>query len=174
MKRENSERKLDPYKMAEEKLEEFSKRISKIERSVSEIKKKTRKSFQEYSIYLEHLGKTIYYDTLILFKINELRGYSTDGIPQLFNTVVERIKQKNESIKEIENLGMKIPHLDTSFYISDLVELSKKWNLPFEDIASYLIAQLGKQQAREVVEKEVIMQLYGKDVIPIWEMLLKE
>jgi len=55
-----------------------------------------------------------------------------------------------------------------------MLKLSRKWNLPFEEIGSCLVDKLGKEAAKKLVEKENIAQYYGKDAIPTWKSLLEE
>lgn len=58
--------------------------------------------------------------------------------------------------------------------IGVMLKLSRKWNLPFEEIGSCLVDKLGKEAAKKLVEKENIAQYYGKDAIPTWKSLLEE
>jgi len=173
MKRKKPSKKLDPYKGVEEKLEGFSERISKIEDKVSEIEERTGKSFQDYLKYIELISQNIYFDILIQDELSRLDRLASGNI-LLFHDVINNIQKKNKIRNQIRALRMGVVTLPFYSQIGALLEISKKWNLPFEEIGSYLIDKLGKEEAKELVGKENIMQYYGKDATSIWESLLKE
>lgn len=173
MKRKKPGKRLDSYKRVEEKLEELSTRISRIEDNLSEIEEKTRTSFQDYLRYIELVAKNIYFDILIEDELNRLSKLPS-GNTSLFHKVINNIQKKSKIRDQIIALRMGVVTLPFNFQIRVLLDLSKKWNLPFEDISSCLIEKLGKEEAKRLVGKDDIIQYYGKDMVSIWKSLLKE
>ena len=176
MKEEKSRKtrkRLTPLELVDQKLEELSGRISKLEERVSEIENKTKRSFENYQKYFESLGEVIYCDFIILSENFRLMSLSHAPISRC-DKFVSYIQRKERALRQITQMGMKPVVADSSSEIDSLVELSKRWNLSFEQIASYLLDKLGKDLAKEIVGKKSLMKYYGKEVIPIWEKLLEK
>jgi hypothetical protein len=169
----NTKGRLDLHEMVEERLGEFGERVSKIEERMSEIEDKTRKSFDKYIEYVESLSAVVAYDIFIMGWIADL-DICPAGNTSLFDDVVEGIKEKRKASKRIEELGLKAHRIAVESQIKEVIRIARKWGIPFEDIASYLIGSLGKEEARIIVQKEDLMAWYRKEIIPIWESLLKE
>ena len=169
----NTKKRLDPYEIVEERLEEFEKRISKIEEKMSEIEDKTRKSFDKYVKYVKSLSKILALDVVIQERANELDNRNS-GDTSLFDSLIKRIQEKRIEEKEVEDLGLFISRLEIKSQIGNVIRIASNWDIPFEDIASYLIHSLGKEEAKILVGKEDLIEYYGKEILPIWESLLKE
>jgi len=172
MKRKKPSKKTELHKRVEEKLEELSTRISRIENNLSEIEEKTRTSFQDYLRYIELIAKNIYFDILIEDELNRLSKLPS-GDTSLFHKVISNIQKKDEIRSQIIALRMGVVTLPFNFQIRVLLDLSKKWNLPFEEIGSCLIEKLGKEEAKRLVGNDDIIQYYGEDMVSIWESLLE-
>lgn len=157
----------------EERLDEFSERISKVEDKVSEIEEATKRSFQDYLKYIELVSQNIYFDTLIGNQLNRLEELTT-GEASLFDSVVDKIQKKSRIHTQIDSLQLPVVTLPLNSQIETVIRISKKWNIPFEEAGSYLIDKLGKEEAERLVGKENITQHYGKKATPIWESLLKK
>ena len=160
--------------MVEERLEEFDKRLFKIEEKMSDVGGKTRKSFEKYTEYIRALSEVIYADfTIITYVVYLFQEDS--GNTSRFDFIINLMRAKREPLNKIGKLG-----LTPTFAIPDnnildnLVKIAARWKLPFEKFGSYIITKLGKEQARKLVPKESLMENYGKEIIPIWEALLKE
>ena len=173
MKRKKPGKKPSAYKKVEGKLEELSERVFRIEGKLSEIEETTRQSFEDYLKYIELIAKNIYFDILIEDELNRLSRLPSGDV-SLFHRVINNIQKKGKIRNQITALRMGVVTLPFDFQIRVLLDLSKKWNLPFEETGTYLIDKLGKEEAKQLVGKDNIIQHYGKDAISIWESLLKQ
>lgn len=172
MKRKKPSKKTDLYNRVEKKLEDLSTRIYRIENKLSEIEEKTRTSFQDYLRYIELVAKNIYFDILIENELNRLSKLPS-GNTSLFHKVINNIQKKDRIRSQIIALRMGVVTLPFNFQIRVLLDLSKKWSLPFEEIGSCLIEKLGKEEAKRLVGNDDIIQYYGEDMVSIWESLLE-
>ena len=170
---ENTKKRLDPYEMVQERLEEFEKKVAKIEEKMSEIEDKTRKSYDKYTEYIKSLSVVVSSDIVIMDWCADLNRRAS-GDTSLFDVAIERIKEKRRAMKRIEELGLTAYTITVQCQTREIIRIARNWAMPFENIASYLIRALGKEEVRKLVQKEVLMAFYGKEIIPIWESLLKE
>ena len=113
------------------------------------------------------------FDILVEDELNRLSKLPSGNI-SLFHKVINNIQKKDKIRSQIIALQMGVVTLPFNFQIRVLLDLSKKWNLPFEEIGSCLIDKLGKGEAKKLVGKDNIIQYYGEDMIAIWESLLEE
>jgi len=169
----NTKKSLDLYKMVEERLEEFEKRVSKIEEKMSEIEDKTIKSFDKYSKYIKLMSESIYQDILISNWTERISALPSGNV-SFFDNAIGNIQKKIQLLEQISQLKMEPTTFRPSSQVTILIEIARRWHVPFEDLASYLIQKLGENKARDLVEKQILLQYYGKEIIPIWESLLKK
>lgn len=165
--------KLELSRIVEEKLDEFSERVSKVEEKVSEIEEATKKSFQDYLKYIELVSQNIYFDMSIGNQLSQLEDLTT-GEVSLFDNVVDKILKKSRTHNQIDSLQLPVVTLPLHYQIETVIRLSKKWNIPFKKVSSYLVDKLGKEEAEKLVGKENITKHYGKEAFSTWKSSLKK
>ncbi len=160
-------------RMVEEKLDELSKRVSEIEVKVSEIEEATKRSFKDYLKYIELVSQNIYLDDQIGNRLNQLEELAAGDV-SLFGSVFDKIQKKSRIHGQIDSLQLPVVTVPLRSQIEIVLSLSKRWEIPFEEVGSCLVDKLGREEAERLVEKEDIMQYYGEEAAHVWESLLKE
>lgn len=166
-------KKMDAWDIVEERLNEFSKKVTEMENKILEIDEKVKKSFLNFQSYVNQLNDLIYTDIVIQSEIQRLITWN-DGNMSYFDFFMRKILEKYETLQKMKKLGFQPETLIISDQMSLLINMSKNWNLPFEHVGSYLIQKLGKDVAKEIVDKSCLMKYYGMSSVPIWESLTGE
>jgi len=151
----------------------MEKRIQELSERVAEMDKKFENTVRRLQEYIISLGLIVSNDALVLADINWLWNQH-QGITEYFDHTIETIKRKESELEKIFATKLTCPCLDSKTMLGNVIEIARRWQIPFELIASYLIEKLGKKLARELVKREDIMRNYGKEVLPIWKSLLEE
>lgn len=157
---------LDVYNSVEERLDEIEGRVSEIEEKVSN-------SFQTYLQYIKHVIGIVYHDIIIQNELSRLDVLKSGEI-HLFKNIVNQIQRKRDLVNEVKALDMDTVRILSRNQIRHILELSRKWDVSFEDTASYLIGNLGKEESKQLMDKADILNYYDKDAVTFWESLLKE
>ena len=155
------------------KDKELSEKLVSIEHKVTDVERKTKKSFQNYQEYITILRSMITTDLVVMSRILSLARLAYGKMPA-FNAAIKDLLAKEKNKKKLSELGFGFSHTISNRQMSLIVQIAKQWGTPFEDLASYLIKKLGKECVRKIVDKNHIMEHYGKEVLPTWESLLKD
>jgi len=98
--------------------------------------------------------------------------------PEFFDSLIELMKERNALIKESLNICKDIINISEIIIPSPeileiIIKRAKTYKIEFKDIASYIIDKFGKQEARELVLKHVILENYGEEAYKIWQDLIQ-
>jgi len=151
----------------------IEKRVQELSERVAEIDKKFENTVRRLQEYIVSLGLVVSDDALLLADINWFWNQH-QGTTEYFDHTIETVKRKESELEKIFAMKLECPCLDSKATLGNVIEIARRWQIPFEQIASYLIEKLGKKLARELVKREDIMKNYGKEVLPIWKSLLEE
>ena len=93
---------------------------------------------------------------------------------EVFEYVTKQIKKKEEEMQKIKSALEKYPTLYTlpsSGAVGAIIEISRHWQIPFQELASFLCDKLGKEHAKRLVKKEKILKCYGKEEVSMWKSI---
>ena len=153
-------------------VEILEKRIAELTEKVSELDRKFDEDFENLREYLGLMDRIIYNDMISMDIIGHLFSYRSGNTTQ-FDRLIDELKEKEQHLEKSRSLGFPSVNIVSTAFIDKLLTISRTWEIPFEDVGSYLIKKLGKNLAKKLVKKETVMKNYGKDVVPIWESLLE-
>ena len=159
--------------LVEKKLEEFSERLSNIEQKVAEVERKAKRSFGNYQKYVRLLNDVMVGDLLVMSRISFL-AHAPFRKMRAFDDTIDELLAKEKHKKKLAKLGFEFSYVVSNRQIALMISIAEHWGTPFEELASYLIMKLGKKDASKLVDKTDIIENYGKEVLPIWESLLKD
>lgn len=109
-------------------------------------------------------------DQAFFFVINthRLPSGKVDDLDHLINKTKELDELWAANVKEIPLVG--VHH---SSLVGAVISIANDWEIPFEELAPYLIQKLGKERAKRLVNTSDLLAFYGRDCLSTWNELTK-
>lgn len=142
--------------LVDEKLDKLELKLLKLEKHVRQVNQFMAYDMRNnYNLCMSAIAMAVGKE----FELSHLDDY------------LEDIKLRE---KELKNLQHSVICESPSQLLSGVIWMASVSKIPFVELAPYLIRKLGKKTAKRIVERETMLQYYGKGGLSIWDALLKE
>jgi hypothetical protein len=71
------------------------------------------------------------------------------------------------------NKDMPLVGVSRTEFVGHIFDIAKVWNIPFEELCSFLVANLGKPRLRRLVNTSDVLKNYGKECLSTWNEVIK-
>jgi len=146
--------------------------IRNIERRISELEQRLDALKNELSIMRENISDTL----TVALELSDIRA-SIRYQAILGHLDLEHLKATVKRIKEFIDFfvekGRTPPHSIIAEMMSWIISISRVREIPFRDLFSMFIEQLGKETLKKIIKEESVLKFYGEESAVYCKKLLE-